>query len=87
MLKYPSRSVTQFFLHQVLDVLIDFSLVLIEDMTYVRWSARCRTFEVSDLWDWFVVCGFVVEDYLSAEGLVLDLLFEGVCHIAAERSL
>lgn len=31
--------------------------------------------------------GLVVEDYFTAEGFVSDFLFEGVCHIAAERAL
>ena len=66
---------------------MDLTLVLIEDVIYVWSSARCRTFEIGDLWDCFVVGGPVVEDYFTAEGFVFDFLFEGVCHIAAECTL
>ena len=58
--------------------LMDFALVLVEDTVYVRRRGGSRTFEVGDLWDCFVVGGLVVEDYFTAEGLVLDFLFEGV---------
>ena len=59
---------------------MDLTLVLIEDVIYVWWSARCRTFEVGDLWDCFVVSGLVIEDDFTAEGLVFDFLFEGVLY-------
>lgn len=81
------NGLSQFLLHQVLDVLMDFALVLIEDTVYARRRVGCWAFEVGDLWDCFVVGGLVVEDYFTAEGLVPDFLFEGVCHITAECSL
>ncbi len=61
---------SQFFLHQVLDVPMDFTLVLIENAVYVwRCSVR-RAFEVSDLWDFFAVGRDMIEDDFTAEGLV-----------------
>lgn len=72
------NGLSQFLLHQVLDILMDLALVLVEDTVYVRRRVGSRTFEVGDLWDCFVVGGLVVEDYFTAEGLVLDFLFEGV---------
>ena len=81
------NGLSQFLLHQVLDVLMDFALVLIEDTVYARRRVGCWAFEVSDLWDFFVVGRGMVEDDFAAEGLVSDLLFEGVCHIATERAL
>lgn len=78
---------SQFFLHQVLDVPMDFTLVLIENAVYVWRCSGRRAFEVSDLWDFFAVGRDMIEDDFTAEGLMFYFLCEGVCHIATERAL